>query len=98
MDVVSLHANNSLYCSKGNAEEDQMNENRSDTSEGSPHSDILSCILSVARIWGHDDKEEAPTPAPTQGVWVSISHMQPPASIPVAEDYSQMLKKAWIWP
>lgn len=67
-------------------------------SESSLHSDILSHILNVARIVVLDTQEEAPAPAPTQDVWVSISHTQPSASIPVAENYSQMLRKAWNHP
>lgn len=50
MDVISLHANNSLYGSEGKAEEDEEDESKSSTSEGSPHSDILSYILSAERI------------------------------------------------
>ncbi len=63
-------------------------------SEGSPHTDILSHIQSAAKILGLDSKE-ATVSAPQQGVLESISHAQPPVSISVAEDYSQMLSKAW---
>ncbi len=81
--------------SEGQDEEDGEDESRSGTSEeGSPHSDILSHILSAAKILGLDTKE-ATVSAPQQGVWASISRAQPPVSIPVAEDYSQMLRKAW---
>lgn len=95
MDAVSLHANNSLYGSEEEAEENEEEESKSDVSVGSPQSDILSHILSAARILGLDTPEEAAAPAPTQGVWTSIARTQPPVSIPVADDYSQMLRKAW---
>lgn len=95
MDAVSLHANNSLYGSEEDAEENEGEESKSDVSEVNPHSDILSSILSAARILGLDTQEEVTAPAPTQGVWTSISRTQPPASIPVADDYLQMLRKAW---
>lgn len=94
-DAVSLHANNSLYGSEENADENEGDESRSEVSEGSLHSDVLSRILSAARILGLNAQEEATAPAPTQGVWASISPAQPTVSIPVAEDYSQMLRKAW---
>ncbi len=95
VDIISLHANDSLYGSEGQDEEDGEDESRSGASkEGSPHSDIFSHILSAAKILGLDTKE-ATVSAPQQGVWASISHAQPPVSIPVAEDYSQMLRKAW---
>jgi hypothetical protein len=95
MDAVSLHANNSLYGSEEDIGKNEEDESRSEVSEGSLHSDILSRILSAARILGLDAQEEATAPTPTQGVWTSISPAQPTMSIPVAEDYSQMLRKAW---
>ncbi|XDV17919.1 hypothetical protein PO909_023710 [Leuciscus waleckii] len=95
MDAVSLPANNSLYGSEENADENEEDESRSEVSEGSLHSDVLSDILSASRILGLDAQEEATASAPTQGVWTSISRAQPTVSIPVAEDYSQMLRKAW---
>lgn len=94
-DAVSLHANNSLYGSEENVDKNEGDESRSEVSEGSLHSDVLSRILSAARILGLNAQEEATAPAPTQGVWASISPAQPTVSIPVAEDYSQMLRKAW---
>ncbi len=95
VDIISLHANDSLYGSEGQDEEDGEDESKSGASEeGSPHSDILSHILSAAKILGLDTKEAAVS-APQQGVWTSISRAQPPVSIPVAEDYFQMLRKAW---
>lgn len=42
--VISLHENNPLYDSEGNAEENEEDESRSNASKGSPHSDIFSCI------------------------------------------------------
>jgi len=95
MDAVSLHANNSLYGSEEDIGENEDDESRSEVSEGNLHSDILSRILSAARILGLDAQEEATAPTPTQGVWTSISPAQPTVSIPVADDYSQMLRKAW---
>ncbi len=90
VDIISLHANGS----ERQDEEDGEDESRSGASEGSPHSDILSHIQSAAKILGLDSKE-ATVSAPQQGVWASISHAQPPVSISVAEDYTQMLSKAW---
>ncbi|XP_075340396.1 uncharacterized protein LOC142399558 [Odontesthes bonariensis] len=36
-----------------------------------------------------------PDPAPYGGAWEGVSHASPPPSIPVAEDYTKMLRTAW---
>ena len=55
--------------------------------------DVLSRVLSAARVVGLSAPVEAQAPA--QGVWAGISKSQPVVSIPAAPDYLLMLKRSW---
>ncbi len=57
--------------------------------------DIISKVMSVAKIVGLNVLVEAP--APVDGVWAGISQSQQPVSVPVAGNYLQGQGPA-IWP
>ncbi len=97
-DAISLHAHDSLFGSNDQdmSEEDQGDESKSSVKDGdSAQPDIVTRILSAARILELETQTETQTASVGQGVWAGVSQSQPSVSIPVAEDYSQMLSKAW---
>ena len=58
--------------------------------------DILSRVLSAAKLVGLGTPIEAPPPA--QGVWGGVSMPQPVVSVLAAPDYLLMLKRTWCNP
>jgi hypothetical protein len=97
-DTISLHAHDSLFGSNDQdmGEEDQGDESRSSANDrDSTQPDILTRILSAARMLGLKTPAETSTASVVQGVWAGVSQSQPSVSIPVTEDYVQMLSKAW---
>ena len=58
--------------------------------------DVLSTVLSAAKLVGLSTPVEAPPPA--QGVWAGVSMPQPVVSVLVAPDYLLMLKRSWHHP
>ncbi len=70
--------------------------NQSSVKDGdSAQPDIVTQILSAARILELETQTEIQTASVGQGLWAGVSQSQPSVLIPVAEDYSQMLSKAW---
>ncbi len=100
-DAISLHAHDSLFGSNDQdmSGEDQGDELKSSVKDGdSAQPDIVTRIISAARILELETQTETQTASVGQGVWAGVSQSQPSVSIPVAEDYSQMLSKAWTNP
>ncbi len=62
-----------------------------DAEKSSP-SNVVSWVLSVAKIVGLVTPVEASSSS--EGVWASISQSCPSVTIPAAEDYCQMLRRA----
>ena len=55
--------------------------------------DVLSKVLSVAKLVGLSTPIEDPPPA--QGGWAGVSMPQSVVSVPAAPDYLLMLKRSW---
>lgn len=108
VDVLSLYAHSSFAGSAGRSEatpEDEKldsslggmeSERGSGQDTETPALDVVSKILSAAKIVGLSVPAEAPSSV--EGVWAGISQPQPAVSVPAAADYLQMLRKAWNSP
>ena len=99
LDEISLYARDSLVGkdpeeSRSVISSDQANA--MEDGEGTISSDLVSRVLSAAKIVGL--KIPTDTPSAAEGVWTGISQPRPTTSIPATDDYCQMLRRAWAAP
>ena len=100
-DVLSLYAQESLLDTSRLTEQEghtsslaRAGSTQESTEDGEVSAtDVLSRVLSAAKVVGLSALVEAQAPA--QGVWAGISKSQPVVSIPAAPDYLLMLKRSW---
>ena len=100
-DVLSLYAQESLLDASRLTEQEghtsslaRAGSTQESTEDGEVSAtDVLSRVLSAAKVVGLSAPVEAQAPA--QGVWAGISKSQPVVSIPAAPDYLLMLKRLW---
>ncbi|KAK0150205.1 hypothetical protein N1851_008880 [Merluccius polli] len=98
-DVLSLYAEDSLFEVHGGPERGGNTSSQSyagstqvETGDGEGvATDVLSTVLSAAKLVGLSTPVEAPPPA--QGVWAGVSMPRP--VVPAAPDYLLMLKRSW---
>lgn len=105
-DVLSLIAPHSLVDVAQQAEEgSQGEEPHSDSAEVDgestgrddfPANTLVARVLSAAKILCL--QPSVPDPAPVGGVWEGIPQTNSPSCIPVADDYTSMLRTTWKKP
>lgn len=101
VDVLSLCASHTVVddTTGGDDLEGELHSSSAEPADGStetgeaPVSSLMSRVLSAAKVLGLQGPTSAPAPA--GGVWEGISRPEPRPSIPVADDYTAMLRSSW---